>query len=225
MENPVLKGIVFALYMALSSAVSAAHVEFTVTHCSPLNGPTGKIEFLIDTTYTKGPFSVRLEGPDGFLDTMPAFRGAYHLYTGLRPGRYWISIRCCGACEAKAFLDIKCYENTLLNDVYVFLIREKTVPELDSTAILLACTDTEEESGQLCSVTISLFTPEDLTPGVLQVMLEQMLACVNLRRMDSYYEALLSSPDYDARIPDPCQILIRFNAKGEIRWMHFESDW
>lgn len=223
MENPALKGIALTLFLALQTAASAANVQFSVTHCSPLNGPTGIIEFNIDSTYTKGPFFVRLDGPGGFVDTMPAFEGFYHTYTGLKPGRYWISIRCCSTCEARGFLDVKSYEARWMNGAYVLWAREIPSPEVDSTAILMACTEIVEEAGQLCQVSISLYAPEEIAPEAFRAMLEQMLIQVRKRQTNSYEE--WPSDEYDVQMPGPYQVLIRFDKKGGACWVHFQPDW
>lgn len=209
----------FSMFLLFQNIrMAASDLTCTVTHCVPVWGQSGTLHFEIDTAYKKGPFFVRLDGPGGLLDTMANFDRLSHTFTGLQPGQYCLSVRCCTTCEARVCLDINSFEQLGVDDVSVLWAKEKTPPETDSTAILLACTELEQEEGIVCGAVFSLYAPTDLPVDQLQSMIKKALACMREIQQTGYSE--FQDNGNDTWIPDPFKVLWRFEEDGRIRWVY-----
>lgn len=207
------------LFSCPALPLSAQDVAFTATHCVAAQQQPGAVEFVIDTTYHKGPFLVIFEKPDGSLDSMQDFSGPSHIYEGLRPGRYCLDIQCCGHCSAQGCIEVLEYELLWFDETYVFLTREQAPPEADSTIILLACTGIEMEGDSLlCSVSFSLYAPADFPAGPIPAMAKKALEGLLDIRRNGYSDY----PEIDEGMwmPETFEMLFRFDGQGRLVWIY-----
>ena len=197
---------------------ASADVTFEINHCVPAWGQLGSVHFEIDTTYRHPPFFVRFNRPDGRVDSLSNFQGNSHTFEGLVKGRYLIEIRSCDHCSAETFLDVLAYDQIFAGETSILFTKAQTKPELDSTALLLACTDLEKDGDAICSMTFSWYNAGSLPAGILRDMLKKGI--VRIRQF--HYEDIFENPPPDAWISDPCKILLRFNEQGNVLWTYAE---
>lgn len=214
-----MKPLLFALTIFFCRFVAAQDVTFTANNCISGQQERGSIEFRIDTTYHKGPFLVRFEYPDGRIDTMQDFTEPFHRYEGLPPGRYCIDIQCCAACSASGCIDVLNYKQMLSGEVSVLWAGARTPPDTDSTAILLVCTEIEEEEEIVCSAVFLLYTPPGMQHLPIRGMIEKALASLPEIRENGYLEEYRET-NPDVWLADPFKVLFRFDANGRIKWAY-----
>ncbi len=220
MRQQLFKPIV-CLLLAFSSpqiCFGGSDVTFNIIHCVPAWGQLGSIHFEIDTTYRKGPFSVRFEHPDGKIDSIADLQGFSHTYTNLTPGRYLIKIRCCTSCTATDYLDVLAYDHVLAGGISVIYAMGKGVPLEDSCAILLACTDIEKEEGVVCGMAFSVYNGDNLSAAMIQQMIEKAIVRIGKFKYETQLDEVLP----DAFIAEENKILLRFDEKGNVLWAYAE---
>lgn len=202
-----------------------ADVSFTIDHCVAASHILGAIRLDIDTAKSPGPFSVRLQGPGGMTDTIASLSSHSYTYRNLLPGTYCLTIQCCAVCTAYSCMEVEDYTRYLIGEVPVYLSRAKTVPQNDSSAILLACTNVSEENGAWCEATFTLYGPAHCTDATLQTMLAKAITAIQRKRagllLDESGEKEDSDPD--AWIDPPFEALVRIAADGTVGWVYLDG--
>lgn len=207
------------LFSCPALPLSAQDVTFTATPWVAALQQPGAVEFVIDTQHHKGPFLVIFEKPDGSIDSMPDFSGPSHIYEGLGPGRYCLDIQCCATCSAQGCIDVLDTELLWIDETYVFLAREQAPPEADSTVILMACTGIEMEGDTLlCSVSFSLYAPEDFPAGPVPAMAKKALEGLLDVRRNGYSD--FPEIDEGMWMPQTFEMLFRFDGQGRLMWIY-----
>lgn len=198
-----------------------AQLRFTAFHSIPAWDQDGALVFEIDPAYNKGPYSVLLEGPCGTVDSIAAFNGTIKAYEGIGTGQYCITVKCCSTCTARVCVEVKPYELVSSGDATILWTRENALPENDTTAVLLACTEMEAEQGVLCSAVFSLYAPVDIPSSRLQLMLEKAVQRITPANPEAVTED--QGYNYDAWVSDPFEVLLRFDETGQILWVYINE--
>lgn len=201
---------------------AVAQVRLTARHSVSTWDQKGALIFEIDSSYQKGPYFVRLDGPDGMIDSITAFNDHSRTYERMDPGEYCILVKCCATCTAEVCVEVKSYEMLLVDDVSVLWTKEQALPEIDSSAILLACTEMETEEENLCQVVFSLYTGIKMSPDRVQLMVERAVHQIKQFNKEPYPSYEEYNYDAWARISDPFEILFRFDETGQIMWVYSE---
>ncbi len=208
--------LVFCSLFCRQERALASDVSFLVYACVPSWELLGSIHFDIDTAQKSGPFFVRLEGPNGLLDTMEGFSGPSYTYTGLKAGEYIIEIQCCATCSARCTLEVKSYTPITVTGRSVMFTQELTLPLIDSSALLVALTEFEKDQTGFCDLNFSLYNAQELSLEMIHKMLEQCMVAIQKIQNEAFQEGA----DPDAWLEEEVKLLARFDEKGDLLWVY-----
>ncbi len=197
---------------------TGSDVTATTYACVPSWGQLGKITFEIDTSYKRGPFLVRLTGPNGRVDSLVDFTGLTHSFEKLQSGRYFLEVKCCATCSAELDLEVKSYEEISAGPLSLLYTLETTLPELDSTALLVACTAIIKTGDLPVTLNFSLYNAGKLSPKTIQKILNQAVLAIFQDKTDVLEEG---NNELDAWLSDEFEVLLRFEPNGAFCWVYF----
>ena len=204
-------------FLGLPGQAAGSDVTATTYACVPSWGLLGTITFEIDTAYKRGPFLVRLTGPNGRVDSLVDFNGLTHTFKQLQAGRYFLEVKCCATCSADLDLEVKSYEEISAGALSLMYTLETARPEMDSAALLVACTGIVKSGELPVTLNFSLYNAGDLSLAILQNILNQATVAIFKDRFDVFEE----NNELDAWLSDEFEVLLRFEPNGKLRWVYF----
>lgn len=203
--------------LGLPGRAAGADVTATIYACVPSWGQLGSITFVIDTSYKRGPFLVRLTGPNGRVDSLVDFTGLTHTFDKLQAGRYFLEVKCCATCSADLDLEVKSYEEISAGTLSLLYTLETSLPEMDSTALLVACTAIIKSEGIPVTLNFSLYNAGNLPPAVIQNILNKAALAISKDKLDVFED----NSALDAWLSEEFEVLLRFEPNGALRWVYF----
>lgn len=99
-----MKYFFFCIFFATCNFSYAAFMTVTATHV--FNGSDGTIEIAIDEQFSYPPFSIKIEGPNGYTQTISNTSNFIHIFSGLKSGIYSISVTNSIGCTATESIEI-----------------------------------------------------------------------------------------------------------------------